>query len=238
MLRQIGRCERTKFVFRELARKAASPWCCLHHLTAVLDDWDPRSWMAWRRRRHVIRVRQSRVGGSGGATPKTVRRWRGMPLPSSAPSVQQSRCVRLLARRFRLPGCRATAAGLVRKIILAGTGRQAAEAREIVGAICRTRSARRAPQQASEAFSVLYASSNGQAAADASWDSLKERTGDLDTAVSNDRSAQIAAIQAGTGGCRALGKVQHPSGRQWRSRRDGADRSIPSNWPAGCRMRN
>jgi hypothetical protein len=32
----------TTFVFREIGKKGGVPVVFLHHLTAVLDDWDPR----------------------------------------------------------------------------------------------------------------------------------------------------------------------------------------------------
>src|ERR1700746_3318511 len=32
----------TNFVFREIGKKGGVPLVLLHHLTAVLDDWDPK----------------------------------------------------------------------------------------------------------------------------------------------------------------------------------------------------
>ena len=32
----------TNFVFREIGKKGGVPVVLLHHLTAVLEDWDPR----------------------------------------------------------------------------------------------------------------------------------------------------------------------------------------------------
>jgi len=91
---------------------------------------------------------------------------------------------------------------------------------------CRTRSARRGPaNKHPKHFLFFTQSSNGQAAADAFLGRLKERTGDLDTAVSNETvQAQIAAIQAWDGGMPPHweSSASRP-GRQWRSRRDGAD---------------
>jgi hypothetical protein len=62
----------TNFVFREIGRKGGVPVVFLHHLTAVLDDWDPRVVDGLAAKHHVIVFDNRGVGGSGGSTPKTV----------------------------------------------------------------------------------------------------------------------------------------------------------------------
>src|ERR1700736_2653112 len=62
----------TTFVFREIGRKGGVPVVFLHHLTAVLDDWDPRVVDGLAAKHHVIVFDNRGVGGSGGSTPKTV----------------------------------------------------------------------------------------------------------------------------------------------------------------------
>ena len=44
----------------------------LHHLTAVLDDWDPRVVDGLAAKHHVIAFDNRGVGGSGGSTPTSV----------------------------------------------------------------------------------------------------------------------------------------------------------------------
>src|SRR5258708_13995290 len=61
----------TNFVFREVGKKGGVPVVLLHHLTAVLDDWDPRVVDGLAAKHHVIAFENRGVGGSGGSTPKT-----------------------------------------------------------------------------------------------------------------------------------------------------------------------
>jgi len=62
----------TSFVLREVGKKGGIPVMLLHHLTAVLDDWDPRVVDGLAAQHHVIAFDNRGVGGSGGSTPKTV----------------------------------------------------------------------------------------------------------------------------------------------------------------------
>src|ERR1700719_1518860 len=62
----------TNFVFREIGKEGGVPVVLLHHLTAVLDDWDPRVVDGLAAKHHVIVFDNRGVGGSGGSTPKTV----------------------------------------------------------------------------------------------------------------------------------------------------------------------
>src|SRR5260370_6975589 len=62
----------TNFVFREIGKKGGVPVVFLHHLTAVLEDWDPRVVDGLAAKHHVIAFDNRGVGGSGGSTPKTV----------------------------------------------------------------------------------------------------------------------------------------------------------------------
>jgi predicted alpha/beta-fold hydrolase len=62
----------TNFVFREIGKKGGVPVVLLHHLTAVLEDWDPRVVDGLAAKHHVIAFDNRGVGGSGGSAPKTV----------------------------------------------------------------------------------------------------------------------------------------------------------------------
>src|ERR1700731_5176967 len=62
----------TSFTYRETGEKGGVPVVLLHHLTAVLDDWDPRVVDGLAAAHHVIAFDNRGVGGSGGSTPKTV----------------------------------------------------------------------------------------------------------------------------------------------------------------------
>src|SRR6185312_13193393 len=113
----------TTFVFREIGKKGGVPLVFLHHLTAVLDDWDPRLVDGLAAKHHVIVFDNRGVGGSGGTTPKTVEEMARDAVAFIA-ALGFSK-VDLLG--FSLCGfvgqvIAQQQPGLVRKIILAGTG--------------------------------------------------------------------------------------------------------------------
>ena len=68
------------FAYRELGPKSGVPVIFLHHLMAVLDDWDPRVIDGIAAHRHVITFDNRGVGASGGlaeqSTAAIALRWR------------------------------------------------------------------------------------------------------------------------------------------------------------------
>jgi len=70
----------TKFVFREIGKKGGIPVVLLHHLTAVLEDWDPRivDGLAAKHPRYCVRQSWGRRIRRF-YPPKRSRRWLGMP---------------------------------------------------------------------------------------------------------------------------------------------------------------
>ncbi len=60
------------FVYRELGPASGVPVIFLHHLMAVLDDWDPCVIDGVAAQRRVIAFDNRGVGGSGGAVPQTI----------------------------------------------------------------------------------------------------------------------------------------------------------------------
>ena len=62
----------TNFVYREIGNKSGFPVVFLHHLTAVLEDWDPAIADGLAKSRPVIVFDNRGVGGSEGKTPDTV----------------------------------------------------------------------------------------------------------------------------------------------------------------------
>src|SRR5580704_3670864 len=62
----------TSFVYRETGEKNGIPLVLLHHLTAVLDDWDPRTIDGLAQKHRVIAFNNRGVGGSKGTTPDTI----------------------------------------------------------------------------------------------------------------------------------------------------------------------
>jgi len=62
------------FAYRELGAGSGVPVVFLHHLTAVLDDWDPRVIDGMAAERRVIAFENGGVGASGGSVlPLTVQ---------------------------------------------------------------------------------------------------------------------------------------------------------------------
>ena len=62
----------TRMVYRELGERGGVPVVFLHHLTAVLDDWDPKVLDGIAGSHHVVIFDNRGVGGSGGQTPVSV----------------------------------------------------------------------------------------------------------------------------------------------------------------------
>ncbi|MFI1756726.1 alpha/beta fold hydrolase [Streptomyces sp. NPDC020571] len=60
------------FVYRQLGPDDGAPLIPLNHLSAVLDNWDPRVVDGLAARRHVITYDNRGVGASGGSTPDTI----------------------------------------------------------------------------------------------------------------------------------------------------------------------
>jgi hypothetical protein len=62
----------TNFVYREMGDKSGIPVIFLHHLTAVLEDWDPAIADGLAKGRPVIIFDNRGIGDSEGKTPDTV----------------------------------------------------------------------------------------------------------------------------------------------------------------------
>ena len=92
------------FAYRELGTGSGIPVVFLHHLTAVLDDWDPRVVDGIAAHHRVITFDNRGVGATGGSVPATVEQMgtdaiafiRALGLSTSGP-------VRILTRRRRRP---------------------------------------------------------------------------------------------------------------------------------------
>src|SRR3954451_20341486 len=113
----------TTFAYRELDRRGGTPLVFLHHLTAVLDDWDPRVMDGLAAHRHVITFDNRGIGASGGKVPHTLR----------AIAADAAAFIRTLGHEqvdllgFSIGGGVAQEVALnhpdlVRRLILAGTG--------------------------------------------------------------------------------------------------------------------
>src|ERR1700726_23454 len=202
------------FVFREIGQKGGVPVVLLHHLTAVLEDWDPRVVDGVAAKHHVVVFDNRGVGGSGGSTPKTVEEM----ARDAVPFIRALGFSKVDLLGFSLGGFVSQVIaqqqpGLVRKIILAGTGPAGGDGIVNVSVILQDAFGKAgATNKHPKHFLFFTQTSNGQAAADDFLRRLKERSRDLDTPVSNETiQAQIAAIQAwGQGDATWLAAVSHP----------------------------
>jgi len=204
----------TPFVYRELGEKSGVPVLLLHHLTAVLDDWDPRVVDGLAAKHHVIAFDNRGVGGSGGTTPTSVEEM----ARDAVAFIRALGLSKVDLLGFSLGGFIAQAIvqqvpELVRKVIIAGAGPAGGEGivnvgAVLQGAIARAGEAGKHPKH----FLFFSQTSDGQTAADAFLGRLNERKEDRDTPVSNETiQAQVTAIQAwGQGDAFGLGTVQHP----------------------------
>jgi pimeloyl-ACP methyl ester carboxylesterase len=111
------------FTYRQVGTEGGVPLVLLHHLTAVLDDWDPAVVDGLAAERHVIAFDNRGVGGSAGTTPDNIQ-----AMADDAVAFLEALgldTVDLLG--FSLGGMVAQVVAqqrsdLVRRLILAGTG--------------------------------------------------------------------------------------------------------------------
>ena len=201
------------FVYREIGATSAIPVVFLHHLTAVLDDWDPRIVDGIAAKHRVIVFDNRGVGASGGSTPQTVEAMaRDAVAFIGALGLKKVDLLGFSLGGFVSQVIAQQHPDLVRRIILAGTGPAGGEGIANVGAVLQDAFGKAGTTKNPKQCLFFTQTRNAQAAAAAFLGRLKERTRDLDTSVSNETvQAQIAAIQAwGQSKAAALAAVQHP----------------------------
>jgi pimeloyl-ACP methyl ester carboxylesterase len=187
------------FAYRELGPRGGMPLVFLHHLTAVLDDWDPRVIDGIAAHRHVITFDNRGVGASSGSVPHTV----------DAMAADAVDFIRALGHEqvdllgFSLGGGVAQVIALehpelVRKMILAGTGTAGAGdlgavRRVAVMAYVKAALTLRDPRH----FLFFPRTTEGKRAATDYMARLKERSEDRDKRISPmGMRAQLKAIRA------------------------------------------
>lgn len=188
-----------RFAYRQFGPRTGVPLVFLHHLTAVLDDWDPRVIDGIAKTRHVITFDNRGVGTSSGSVPHTIDQM-------AADAVTFIRAlghdqVDLLG--FSLGGGVAQVItlkhpDLVRKVILAGTGPAGGSGIDKVTRIAATAYIKAAltlrdPRQ----FLFFSRNKTGKLAANEYMARLKERTENRDKRISLiGMRAQLNAIRA------------------------------------------
>lgn len=186
------------FAYRELGPDSGVPVIFLHHLMAVLDDWDPRVIDGIAAQRRVIAFDNRGVGASGGSVPHTIEEMgrdaiafiRAMGL----------RKVDLFG--FSLGGGVAQmvalqAPDLVRRMVLAGTGPRGGGGIDEINRIA-VIAYLKAALTLSDPRNFLFfpRTPEGKRAAKDYFSRLKERTNDRDEPISlQARRAQLKAIR-------------------------------------------
>src|SRR6266508_2720880 len=187
------------FAYRDLGPVDGLPVVFLHHLMAVLDDWDPRVIDGIAAHHRVIAFDNRGVGASGGTVPHTVEEMgRDAIAFIRAMGFEQ---VDLLG--FSLGGAVAQmvalqAPELVRRMILAGTGPRGAGGVEEITKIAAGAYVKSAlTLKDARTFLFFPRDSEGKRAAKDYFARLKERTQNRDKGISlQARRAQLKAIRA------------------------------------------
>jgi len=186
------------FAYRELGPDSGVPVIFLHHLMAVLDDWDPRVIDGIAAQRRVIAFDNRGVGASGGSVPDSIEEMgRDAIAFIRAFGFKQ---VDLLG--FSLGGGVAQmialqAPDLVRRMVLAGTGPRGGGGIEEITRVA-VIAYLKAALTLSDARNFLFfpRTPEGKGAAKDYFSRLKERIKDRDQPISlQARRAQLNAIR-------------------------------------------
>ena len=186
------------FAYRELGPDSGVPVIFLHHLMAVLDDWDPRVIDGIAAQRRVIAFDNRGVGASGGSVPLTIE-----AMGSDAIAFIHAlgfKQVDLLG--FSLGGGVAQmialqAPDLVRRMVIAGTGPRGGGGIDEINRIA-VIAYLKAALTLSDPRNFLFFPRNpeGKRAAKDYFSRLKERTENRDQPISlQARRAQLKAIK-------------------------------------------
>ena len=186
------------FVYRELGPESGVPVIFLHHLMAVLDDWDPRVIDGIAAQRRVIAFDNRGVGASGGAVPHTIEEM-GQDAIAFIRALGLTQ-VDLLG--FSLGGGVAQmvalqAPELVRRMVLAGTGPRGGGGIDEINRIA-VIAYLKAALTLSDPRNFLFfpRTLEGKRAAKDYFSRLKERTANRDKPISlQARGAQLKAIK-------------------------------------------
>ncbi|WP_042394393.1 alpha/beta fold hydrolase [Streptacidiphilus carbonis] len=186
------------FAYRELGPAEGVPLILLIHLAGVLDNWDPRVVDGLAAAHRVITFDNRGVGGSGGSTPDTVEAMaRDAVLFVRALGFQQVDLLGLSMGGFVAQVVAANEPGLVRKVILAGTGPAGGPGIDRVPALTIQATLKGALTRQDPKLSLFFThSADGRRAGRAFLERLKERTDNRDKDISlPSLRAQLKAVK-------------------------------------------
>jgi pimeloyl-ACP methyl ester carboxylesterase len=204
----------TTFAYRQLGPDTGVPVIFLNHLTANLDNWDPRVVDGIAARHRVITFDNRGVGASEGSVPVSVADMaRDAVAFIRALGFDQVDLLGFSLGGFVAQVIALEEPGLVRKIILAGTGPAGGVGIERVGAITYRDILRGALTfRDPKTYLFFTRTPNGREQARRFLGRLKERTENRDKAVSvSTLRAQLKAIHAwGRQAPADLSTIHHP----------------------------
>lgn len=186
----------TTFNYRELGTSSGVPVVFCHHLTAVLDDWDPRVMDGIAEHHRVIAFDNRGIGATGSKVPGTVEEMGA----DAIAFIRAMGLEKVDLFGFSLGGGVAQMVALqqpqlVRRMILAGTGPRGGGGIDKM-AIIVGKAYLKAALTRSDPRNFLFFPRNpeGKRAAAAYLARLKKRTRDLDKKIS--MQARVAQLQA------------------------------------------
>ncbi|MFD4032684.1 alpha/beta fold hydrolase [Streptomyces sp. NPDC058637] len=202
------------FAYRQLGPDDGVPLILLNHLSAVLDNWDPRVVDGLAARRRVITYDNRGVGASGGSTPDTIEAMaRDTVLFIRALGLDHVDLLGLSMGGFIAQVIAAEEPDLVRKVILAGTGPAGGPGIDRVTSVTvqdmlKATLRRKDPKR----YLFFTQTEGGQRAAREFLARLKERTDDRDKVISVPSfRAQLKAIKRwGRTAPQDLSRIQQP----------------------------
>ena len=186
-----------RFSYRVVGPDAGVPIVMLHHLTAVLEDWDPRTIDALAQEHPVIMFDNRGVGGSKGVTPDNVE-----AMAQDAVSfIEALGLTQVDLFGYSLGGFVAQVVAqnhpnLVRRIILAGTAPPGGPGIHEMGAVLQSALTRGAAENRHPKELLFFPqSAEGRKASGEFLERLNSRKADRDEPIADQTvAAQIAAI--------------------------------------------
>jgi pimeloyl-ACP methyl ester carboxylesterase len=205
----------TSFAYRAAGEKDGIPIVLLHHLTAVLDDWDPRTIDGLAQKYRVIAFNNRGVGGSKGTTPDTIEAMAADAVAFiGALGLRKTDLLGFSLGGFIAQVIAQKYPDLVRKVILAGTSAAGGEEISNVGAVLQKAVARAAAEKKHPKQSLFFTQSqDGQKAAAEFLQRLDTRQHDRDLPATQETIvAQVTAITKWGMAPKpaSLDSIQHP----------------------------
>ena len=188
-----------RFAYRQFGADAGVPLVLLHHLSAVLDDWDPRVIDGLAVRHRVIVFDNRGVGGSDGSTPHSVAEMaRDAVAFIRALGFDRVDLLGLSLGGFVAQVIAQDEPHLVRKLVLAGTGPAGGEGIDkVTGITIRKVIQGRLSFKDPRYYLFFTKTANGRTAARQYLKRLKERSDDRVKPISlTALRAQLKAIHA------------------------------------------